>query len=55
MYIYQTTNLHFRGARIFSAVMEELLAKGLEKAENVRDIDDLTLFFFLLIGFFFQY
>ncbi|KAG4938951.1 hypothetical protein AAZX31_16G097900 [Glycine max] len=30
----QTTNLHFRGARIFSAVMEELLAKGLEKAEN---------------------
>ncbi|KAG4951797.1 hypothetical protein JHK85_045664 [Glycine max] len=29
-----TTNLHFRGARIFSAVIEELLAKGLERAEN---------------------
>ncbi|KAK7250715.1 hypothetical protein RIF29_33327 [Crotalaria pallida] len=26
--------LHFRGARIFGAVIEELLAKGMEKAEN---------------------
>ncbi|KAK7262748.1 hypothetical protein RJT34_30328 [Clitoria ternatea] len=30
----QKTNLHFRGARIFAAVMEELLAKGLDNAEN---------------------
>ncbi|KAK7262746.1 hypothetical protein RJT34_30326 [Clitoria ternatea] len=30
----QSTNLHFRGARIFAAVMEELLAKGLDNAEN---------------------
>ncbi|KAK7386835.1 hypothetical protein VNO78_27173 [Psophocarpus tetragonolobus] len=29
-----TNNLYFRGARIFSAVMEELLAKGMKKAEN---------------------
>ncbi|XP_060207901.1 pectin acetylesterase 8-like isoform X4 [Lycium barbarum] len=28
------TNLHFRGARIFLAVMEDLLAKGLKNAEN---------------------
>lgn len=28
------TNLHFRGARIFVAVMEELLAKGMKNAEN---------------------
>jgi len=44
--------LYFRGARIFSAVMEDLLAKGMNKAENVRDIDDLALSFFLLNGFF---
>ncbi|KAK2996119.1 hypothetical protein RJ639_029438, partial [Escallonia herrerae] len=29
------TMLHFRGARIFRAVMEELLAKGMENASNV--------------------
>ncbi|XP_060209202.1 pectin acetylesterase 7-like [Lycium barbarum] len=28
------TKLHFRGARIFTAVMEELLAKGLKSAKN---------------------
>ncbi|XP_015891710.3 pectin acetylesterase 8-like [Ziziphus jujuba] len=28
------TNLHFRGARIWHAVMEDLLAKGLKNAEN---------------------
>ncbi|KAF3626190.1 Pectin acetylesterase 7 [Capsicum annuum] len=28
------TNLHFRGARIFEAVMDELLAKGLKNAKN---------------------
>ncbi|AES96880.1 pectin acetylesterase 8 [Medicago truncatula] len=28
------TKLHFRGARIFEAVMEELLAKGMKKAQN---------------------
>ncbi|CAN4076480.1 unnamed protein product [Withania somnifera] len=28
------TNLHFRGARIFLAVMEDLLAKGMKNAEN---------------------
>ncbi|CAK7357258.1 unnamed protein product [Dovyalis caffra] len=28
------TNLHFRGARIWLAVMEDLLAKGLKNAEN---------------------
>jgi hypothetical protein len=29
-----TTKLHFRGARIWQAVMEDLLAKGMDKAEN---------------------
>ncbi|XP_020208986.1 pectin acetylesterase 8 isoform X2 [Cajanus cajan] len=29
-----TTNLHFRGARIFSVVMEDLRAKGMENAKN---------------------
>ncbi|CAA3010421.1 pectin acetylesterase 8-like [Olea europaea subsp. europaea] len=28
------TNLHFRGARIFLAVIEDLLAKGMKNAEN---------------------
>ncbi|XP_015891691.3 pectin acetylesterase 8-like [Ziziphus jujuba] len=28
------TNLHFRGARIWHAVMEDLLAKGMKNAEN---------------------
>ncbi|XP_078438177.1 pectin acetylesterase 8-like [Wolffia australiana] len=28
------TNLHFRGGRIFQAVMEELLAKGMNKADK---------------------
>lgn len=28
------TNLHYRGARIWLAVMEELLAKGMKNAEN---------------------
>ncbi|XP_057416807.1 pectin acetylesterase 8-like isoform X2 [Lotus japonicus] len=28
------TNLHFRGARVFVAVIEELLAKGMQNAEN---------------------
>ncbi|KAH7515007.1 hypothetical protein FEM48_Zijuj11G0150600 [Ziziphus jujuba var. spinosa] len=28
------TNLHFRGARIWNAVMEDLLAKGMKNAEN---------------------
>jgi hypothetical protein len=31
----QTTKLHYRGARIWQAVMEDLLAKGMDKAENV--------------------
>ncbi|XP_038979923.1 pectin acetylesterase 8-like [Phoenix dactylifera] len=29
-----TTNLHYRGARVWLAVMEDLLAKGMSKAEN---------------------
>ncbi|KAL1288693.1 hypothetical protein AAHE18_20G002600 [Arachis hypogaea] len=29
-----TNNLHFRGARIFEAVIKHLLAKGMENAEN---------------------
>ncbi|KAF7090524.1 hypothetical protein CFC21_093259 [Triticum aestivum] len=28
------TNLHYRGARVWQAVMEDLLAKGMNKAEN---------------------
>ncbi|KAF8081257.1 hypothetical protein N665_0897s0013 [Sinapis alba] len=28
------TNLHFRGARVWLAVMQELLAKGMRNAEN---------------------
>ncbi|XP_070027696.1 pectin acetylesterase 7-like isoform X2 [Nicotiana sylvestris] len=33
-YVDHVTNLHFRGARIFEAVMEDLLAKGLKNAKN---------------------
>ncbi|KAK4344037.1 hypothetical protein RND71_037131 [Anisodus tanguticus] len=33
-YVDPATNLHFRGARIFTAVMDELLAKGLKNAKN---------------------
>ncbi|CAA0831888.1 Pectin acetylesterase 8 [Striga hermonthica] len=29
------TNLHYRGSRIFSAIVEELLTKGLQNAQNV--------------------
>ncbi|GER56204.1 pectinacetylesterase family protein, partial [Striga asiatica] len=29
------TNLHYRGSRIFSAVIEEILAKGMKNAENI--------------------
>jgi len=29
-----TTKLHYRGARIWQAVMDDLLAKGMDKAEN---------------------
>ncbi|XP_019421189.1 PREDICTED: pectin acetylesterase 8-like isoform X1 [Lupinus angustifolius] len=29
------TNLHFRGSRVFVAVIEELLAKGMKNAQNV--------------------
>ncbi|KAK4486266.1 hypothetical protein RD792_008936 [Penstemon davidsonii] len=29
------TNLHYRGARIFDAIMEELLVKGMKDASNV--------------------
>lgn len=35
MHLHQVTNLHFRGARIFLAVIEDLLAKGMKNAENV--------------------
>ncbi|MCE3215043.1 hypothetical protein HAX54_000608, partial [Datura stramonium] len=30
----KATNQHYRGARIFQAIMEELLAKGMNKAKN---------------------
>ncbi|KAK4360219.1 hypothetical protein RND71_019171 [Anisodus tanguticus] len=33
-YVDPATNLHFRGARIYEAVLEELLAKGLRNAKN---------------------
>ncbi|XP_068649869.1 pectin acetylesterase 8-like isoform X2 [Aristolochia californica] len=29
-----TTNLHYRGARVFVAIMEDLLAKGMKNAKN---------------------
>ncbi|XP_033509765.1 pectin acetylesterase 8-like isoform X4 [Nicotiana tomentosiformis] len=32
--LLSATNLHFRGARIFDAVIEDLLAKGLKDAKN---------------------
>ncbi|KAL2472257.1 Pectin acetylesterase 8 [Abeliophyllum distichum] len=32
--VNRVTNLHFRGARIFLAVIEDLLAKGMKNAEN---------------------
>lgn len=31
----QKTNLHFRGARIFRVVIEDLLSKGMSNAQNV--------------------
>lgn len=31
------TNLHYRGGRIFFAVMKELLAKGMNHADQVLD------------------
>jgi hypothetical protein len=31
----QKTNLHYRGGRIFVAVIEDLLAKGMKNAKNV--------------------
>ncbi|MCD9637648.1 hypothetical protein HAX54_021051 [Datura stramonium] len=33
-YVDPVTNLHFRGARIFEAIMDDLLAKGLKNAKN---------------------
>uniref|UniRef100_A0A2P2LP74 Pectin acetylesterase n=1 Tax=Rhizophora mucronata TaxID=61149 RepID=A0A2P2LP74_RHIMU len=33
----QATKLHFRGARIWLAVVEDLMAKGMRHAENVRN------------------
>ncbi|MCE3051002.1 hypothetical protein HAX54_048712 [Datura stramonium] len=33
-YVDPVTNLHFRGARTFEAVMDDLLAKGLKNAKN---------------------
>ncbi|OIT28141.1 PREDICTED: pectin acetylesterase 7-like isoform X2 [Nicotiana attenuata] len=33
-YVDPATNLHFRGARIFKAVMEDVLAKGLKNAQS---------------------
>ncbi|XP_009799834.1 pectin acetylesterase 8-like [Nicotiana tabacum] len=33
-YVDPATNLHFRGARIFEAVVEDVLAKGLKNAKN---------------------
>ncbi|MFS7923262.1 putative pectinacetylesterase/NOTUM [Helianthus anomalus] len=33
-FIFQKTNLYFRGARIFRAVIEDLLAKGMKNATN---------------------
>ncbi|KAK4344033.1 hypothetical protein RND71_037127 [Anisodus tanguticus] len=35
-YVDPATNLHFRGARIFTTVMDELLAKGLKNAKNTQ-------------------
>ncbi|KAL6533704.1 Pectin acetylesterase 8 [Orobanche hederae] len=32
--VNRTTNLYYRGARIFAAVVEDLLAKGMKNAEN---------------------
>lgn len=32
----QATNLHFRGARVFRAIIDNLLAKGMKNAKNVR-------------------
>lgn len=35
---WQATRLHYRGARIFKAIMEELLAQGMKKSQNVQVI-----------------
>ncbi|PWZ20999.1 hypothetical protein Zm00014a_022791 [Zea mays] len=37
------TKLHYRGARIWQAVMDDLLAKGMDKAENVCILTSIVL------------
>ncbi|RXH92566.1 hypothetical protein DVH24_033462 [Malus domestica] len=39
------TNLHFRGARVFRAIIDELLAKGMKNAQNVWPILQTVYFF----------
>lgn len=34
----QATNLHFRGARVWRAIIDDLLEKGMKNAENVCPI-----------------
>jgi hypothetical protein len=35
MFAIQSTNLHYRGARVWNAIIEDLLEKGMSKAQNV--------------------
>lgn len=38
LYLDQATNLHFRGGRVFRAIIDDLLAKGMINAKNVLQI-----------------
>lgn len=35
---YQVYKLHYKGAKIFDAIVKELLAKGMSNASNVRSM-----------------
>lgn len=35
IFAMQSTNLHYRGARVWDAIIEDLLNRGMSKAKNV--------------------
>jgi O-palmitoleoyl-L-serine hydrolase len=34
-FVFKATNLHFRGARVFDVIIQELLGKGMKSASKV--------------------
>ncbi|KAM0885165.1 hypothetical protein ACQ4PT_030518 [Festuca glaucescens] len=38
--VESSTNLHYRGARVWNAIIEDLLEKGMSKAQNVCSLAD---------------